>query len=283
MQNTNNIIYDLHCHSTASDGALPPSEVVKRASEKGVHHLSLTDHDTVKGLIEAQHAAEQYELSLIPGIELSVSWENKCLHIVGLGINPTHSELLSGIEEQQKIRSQRAKKIADKLEKRRIYGAYDAVTEAAGENMITRSHFASFLVKNDHARDLQDAFDKYLGQGKSAYVSTPWADLPSVISWINNSGGVAVIAHPLRYNLTTRWMNRMLTDFRDLGGQGIEVVTGRSNKDDINRTQLFAKQYDLYASTGSDFHAPDQWVELGHLADLPHECKPVWELFNTVA
>ncbi len=280
MQTINKIIYDLHCHSTASDGALSPTEVVKRAHEKGVHHLALTDHDTVNGIHEAQRAAQHTKINLIPGIELSASWENKCLHIIGLGIDPSHPVLLQGIESQQNIRCDRAKKIAFKLEKKRIFGAYDAVKASAMDGMITRSHFAQFLVKNQHARDLQNAFDKYLGHGKPAYVSTVWADLPHVIDWIKQSGGIAVIAHPLRYNLTNRWMNRMLTAFTELGGQGIEVVTGRSNNDDIRRTHQYTQQYDLFASMGSDFHAPDQWVELGHLADLPIGSQPVWQLFD---
>lgn len=281
MQNINNMeIYDLHCHSTASDGTLTPAEVVYRAHSQGVRHLALTDHDTVKGLAEAQQTARKLGIHLIPGIELSATWERKCLHIIGLGISAQHPQLLAGLGRQQDIRCKRAEKIAAKLAKQGIFGALDMIKSVAMGNMVTRSHFANFLVTHNHVNDLQEAFDKYLGQGKSAYVATAWAELNDVVSWINECGGIAVLAHPLRYKLTNRWLNRLLEEFKQVGGQGIEVVTGRSNVDDIQRTHFFAQKYQLYASSGSDFHCPDQWVELGRLAELPAGSKPVWDLFR---
>ncbi|WP_305910211.1 PHP domain-containing protein [Methylomarinum sp. Ch1-1] len=273
--------YDLHCHSTASDGALTPTELVKRAHQQGVTALSLTDHDTTNGLAEAQQTADDIGIRLIPGIELSSTWEHKCFHIVGLGIDPDEPSLLEGIEQQQIIRAERAKKIALKLEKKRIPGAYDAVREAAGDGMITRSHFASYLLEQHHVRSQQEAFDKYLGRGKPAYVSTVWAGLEETIAWIKSSGGVAVLAHPLRYKLTSNWMNRALTAFKQAGGQGIEVVTGRSSVDDIQRSHFFAQKFQLRASQGSDFHTPsNEWVELGRMAALPDGSRPIWELLN---
>ena len=273
-------IYDLHCHSTASDGSLTPTEVVQRAKLQGVTSLALTDHDTINGQKEAAEAALSNNINYIPGIELSTTWENKCFHIVGLNIDPNNIALVTGIEKLQQLRTERAKKIALKLEKRRIPNAYEAVVKAANGGMITRSHFADFLLSQHYVSTKQEAFDRYLGQGKTAFVSTIWADLSDAIDWINQSGGVAVVAHPLRYKLTASWLRRFLSSFKEMGGQGIEVVTGRSTPDEIRRTMQYANQNELLASIGSDFHTPDnKWVELGRLAPLPESIKPVWELF----
>jgi len=272
--------YDLHCHSTASDGALSPAEVVERAHQQGVTHLALTDHDTVNGLDEAAQAASRLNMCLIPGIELSATYANQCLHIVGLNIDPSHAILLQGLASQQNIREQRAKKIAEKLEKKGIYGAYQAVTLAAGDGEITRSHFADFLVAQGYVDSQQAAFDRYLSKGKPAFVATQWAALEEAIAWIRQAGGVAVLAHPLRYKLSIKWMNRALSAFKDAGGLAVEVVTGRTSVDDIRLSQQIAQRHQLLASVGSDFHSPDnQWVELGRLAPLPMGIQPVWSLF----
>lgn len=273
--------YDLHCHSSFSDGALTPSEVILRAKEQGVTTLALTDHDTVAGLAEAQQAAEQQALDFIPGIELSCLWSNKTFHVLGLNIDPSNAEILTGTQQLQEIRLERAKKIADKLAKNKIPDAFAAVQVAAGVGMITRPHFANFLLENNHVSSIQNAFDRYLGQGKSAFVNTQWVEMENAIHWINSAGGVAVVAHPMRYKLTASWMRRFLSAFKEMGGQGIEVITARSNPDEIRRTIHFAQQFELYGSVGSDFHTPkNQWVELGRLAPLPINIKPVWELFN---
>ncbi len=272
--------YDLHCHSTASDGSLSPTELVHRAHQHGVTALALTDHDTIAGLAEAQTCATATDVKLIPGIELSTLWQNQCFHIVGIGINPLHPPLVEATQNLQNTRIERAEKIADKLAKKRIPGAMEAVKNAAGEGMITRSHFADFLVSQHHVNTQQEAFDRYLAKGKPAYVATPWAELALAISWIIESGGVAILAHPLRYKLTSNAMRRLLDAFKNAGGQGIEVVTGRINKDEIIRAAALATRFELAGSAGSDFHCPDQWVELGRLAPLPTHLKPVWELLN---
>ena len=273
--------YDLHCHSTVSDGALSPTELVQRAHEQGVTSLALTDHDTVAGLSEAQAAAAEAGITLIPGIELSASWQNKCFHIVGLGIDPEFSPLRDATRSLQLMRTERAEKIAAKLEKKRIPGALEAVKKAAGNGMITRSHFADFLLSQFHVSSQQEAFDGYLGAGKAAFVSTTWTDMELAVNWITQSGGIAVLAHPLRYKLTASWMKRLLTAFKDAGGQGIEVVTGRYNSDEIKTVANYATLFDLAGSVGSDFHSPaNQWVELGRLAPLPPNIKPVWELWK---
>lgn len=273
--------YDLHCHSTASDGALSPTALVHRAHEQGVTALALTDHDTVAGLSEAQLAATTAGIRLIPGIELSTRWQNKCLHIVGLGINPDYPPLREATQNLQIMRIERAEKIAEKLEKKRIPGALEAVKKAAGDGMITRSHFADFLLSQFHVSTQQEAFDRYLGAGKAAFVSTTWTDMELAVNWITQSGGIAVIAHPLRYNLTASWMKRLLAAFKEAGGLGIEVVTGRYNSDEIKTVAGYATRFELAGSVGSDFHNPvNQWVELGRLAPLPEAIKPVWELLN---
>lgn len=273
--------YDLHSHSTASDGALSPAELLARAKGQGVTSIALTDHDTTAGLAEAMEAAEDIGIELIPGIELSTTWNKRCLHIVGLGINPEAESLHDGIRNLQDIRAERAKTISMKLEKKGIAGAYEAVTQAAGEGMITRSHFADFLLSQNHVDSGQDAFDRYLGDGKPAFVATVWAELPEAVQWITEAGGIAVLAHPLRYRMTASWMRRLLAEFREMGGAGLEVVTGRSSDEDIRQSCLYAQKFDLAASTGSDFHSPDnQWVELGRLAPLPGCLQPVWELLD---
>ncbi len=274
--------YDLHSHSTASDGALTPTQLVQRAKTNQVTALALTDHDTIGGLAEAQIAADAVGIQLISGIELSTTWKNKCFHIVGLGINTECSQLVSGISNLQQTRRERAKKIATKLEKKGVTGAYESVLSKVGKGMITRSHFADFLVAENHVSSHQKAFDTYLGKGKSAFVGTVWAELEDAINWIQQAGGVAVIAHPLRYKLTASWMRRLLSAFKEMGGAGIEVITGRSNKDEIQLSVNYAKKFDLAASVGSDFHNPaNKWVELGRLAPLPEDIQPIWELLNT--
>jgi predicted metal-dependent phosphoesterase TrpH len=274
-------LYDLHCHSNASDGTLSPTELVLRAHQQGVTSLALTDHDTTAGLAEAQLCATATGTKLITGIELSTNWQDKCFHVVGLGINPAYAPLAEATHSLQSTRLERAEKIALKLEKKRIPGAFDAVKNAAGEGMITRTHFADFLMSQNHVSTQQEAFDRYLAKGKAAYVATSWAELELAISWITGSGGVAVLAHPLRYKLTANWMKRLLSAFKDAGGQGIEVITSRMNADEIRVAADYATRFDLAGSIGSDFHnAANQRVELGRLAPLPKNIKPVWELLD---
>ncbi len=275
-------IYDLHCHSTASDGALSPTGLIERAHRQGVTALALTDHDTTAGLAEAQQCADANGVRLIPGIELSANWQDKCFHIVGLGINPLHPPLAEATRNLQNTRLERAEKIALKLENKRIPGSLEAVKKAAGDGMITRSHFADFLLSQNHVSTQQEAFDRYLGKGKPAYVSTSWAALELAVNWITESGGIAVLAHPLRYQLTASWVKRLLTAFRQAGGQGIEVVTGRNTAEEIRLAAHYASTFDLAGSVGSDFHSPaNQWVELGRLAPLPDKIRPVWELLES--
>lgn len=272
---------DFHCHSTCSDGALTPTNLIKRAAENGVTKLALTDHDTTAGLAEAAQAANNNGITLINGIELSTTWQGKSFHVVGLGIDPDYAPLREATQNLVKIRMERAEKIAARLQKKRIEGAFEWVLKAAGGGMITRTHFADFLVAQFHVGSQQEAFDRYLAKGKPAYAPTVWAEIEQAVEWICQAGGVAVLAHPLRYKLTANWMKKLLTAFKQAGGQAIEVVTGRSNADEIRILAAYAAKFDLAGSVGSDFHSPDNpWVELGRLAPLPVNVKPVWQLLT---
>lgn len=274
-------LYDLHCHSTASDGDFSPTELIKRAAKNAVTTLALTDHDTIDGLAEAKMCADELKITLINGIEISTQWEKQCLHIVGLNIEPQHESLQKIIHEAKIMRQQRAEKIAVKLEKKGISGAIDFVQKSPIDGMITRSHFAHFLVSQFHVSTLQEAFDRYLGDGKSAYVSTTWTPLETVIQAIRDAGGIPVVAHPLRYKLTTTRMKKMLTVFKNAGGLAMEIVTGRYNPDEMRILANYANQFELVGSVGSDFHSPEnQWIDLGRLAPLPNSVKPVWELWK---
>jgi hypothetical protein len=271
---------DLHSHSYFSDGTLSPEQLIIRAETLQVSHLALTDHDTVAGLIEAHSHSQASPLTLINGIELSTTWNNQCFHIVGLNIDPNDSTLQRGTLLLGQTRFERAEKIAYKLSKRGIPGAMDYVLKKAGQGMITRSHFAQYLLEENHVSSFQSAFDKYLGDGKSAFVSTSWVELETAVNWITDAGGQAIIAHPLQYKLTTNKLKRLLTAFKLAGGAGIEIVTGNNNPDDIRKASQFARTFDLYGSVGSDFHSDkNKWIELGRLAPLPHDIKPIWDLF----
>lgn len=272
--------YDLHSHSTASDGALTPQGLVQAALNQGLKNLALTDHDTTSGLEEARTAAEHTNLRLIPGIELSVTWQSRCIHILGLNIAAGHAPLQEGLARLQSMRTSRAMEMAKRLHKKGIENVYDAVKQLAGDGMITRTHFARHLVNRGHASSIQNAFDRFLGPGKPGFVSSQWAELEEAIRWITGAGGTAVIAHPLRYKLTGAWLRRLFDDFKRSGGMGIEVVCGNSSDNDIRDTAEKARRFDLFGSVGSDYHSPDQpWIQLGRLAPLPEGVRPIWSLW----
>jgi predicted metal-dependent phosphoesterase TrpH len=274
-------LYDLHCHSTASDGALSPTDLINRAVEHGVTTLALTDHDTTAGLFEAQNCANSVGINLINGIEISAQWEKLGIHIVGLNINPQTQALQKIISELHIMRIQRAEKISEKLAKKGIPNALESVQKVASNQMITRVHFANFLVSQAYVATVSEAFDRYLGDGKIAYVSTIWTPLENAVQAICDAGGIPVLAHPLRYKLTATRMRKLLNVFKNVGGLGMEVVTGRYNPDEMRVLANYATQFELAGSVGSDFHSPiNQWLELGRLAPLPEKVKPVWELWQ---
>lgn len=274
--------YDLHTHSTASDGTLKPTDLVDRAHRDGVQVLALTDHDNTAGLAEAESAARQYGMELIPGVELSVTWEGKLLHVLGLRIDPSHRPLCEGTERLRELRRKRAIKMGEQLAMHNVKGAFEGAQSLTSGGMVTRTHFARFLVNNGYAARVQDVFKAYLKPGKPGFVNVEWAKLDDAVGWIRGAGGYAVLAHPLRYRLTASWMRRALTAFKEAGGIGIEVVCGSSTPEDIRISAELARRHGLLGSMGSDFHSPDNnWVQLGRLSELPAGVEPVWSAWRT--
>jgi len=272
------LIYDLHTHTTASDGELSPKALVIKAKTSGVDVLAITDHDTTEGIADAVDEASNQNIKLLSGIELSVSWMEKNFHIVGLGIDPDNRKLQASLEKTEALREQRAIKIGKKLEKIGVTNAYFEAKELAGIHTLTRSHFARVLINQGFAEDSREVFKKYLVNNKPGFVKTSWLEMTSGIKLINDSGGEAILAHPMRYNITTRWLRRFLVAFKEAGGVGIEVVTGSSNADEITTTAAYARRFELSGSAGSDFHGFDNtWVKLGQLAAMPESVTPVWE------
>lgn len=268
---------DLHCHSTASDGSLSPRELLDHAREQGVDVLALTDHDTTAGLASASQAANEAGVRLVPGIEISVSWGGRTLHILGLNIDPDNAALNQGLIRLREFRHWRAKEIARKLDKAGIPGSYDAVCRMSGEQIISRTHFARFLVENGHAKDIKQVFKRYLVSGKPGHVAGKWASLAEAIDWIHGAGGRAVIAHPARYSLSATKLRVLFNEFKEMGGDGLEVACGSQSRRECQRMAQYARQYDLLASCGSDYHGPQHaWLALGRVAPLPTDCTPVW-------
>lgn len=277
-------VVDLHTHSLCSDGALSPADLVARAHAAGVQVLALTDHDSVAGVPEAAQAASELGMQLLPGLELSTLWKGFSIHIVGLGVDINHPGLVSGLARQADARGERARAIADRLEKARRPGAYEAALALAGNvpNRISRTHFAQWLVQTGAVTSMQGAFDKYLGNGKPADVPMPWVDLPTAVSLIRESGGTAVLAHPGRYPLTRTKLRTLIGLFVDAGGEAMEVATATEKPDMIRYLGQLSIQFGLEASQGSDFHGPHiPWIQLGRFPALPVECRPVWRRWIT--
>jgi len=269
--------YDLHCHSTASDGSLSATAVVERAVAHGVDVLALTDHDVLDGLEEAGIAARRCGIALVNGVEISVTWASRVIHIVGLGIDPRTPELIEGLQALRRQREWRAEEIGQRLAKAGIHGATAGARRLAGGRIVSRTHFAQFLVEQGVVSDFQSAFRRYLKQGRPAYVHCDWVALEEALAWITASGGQAVIAHPARYNLSRTRLQALVADFISAGGCALEVVTSSHNPAECRQMAQLASHYDLLSSAGSDFHTPDQgWAELGRVASLPAGCTPVW-------
>lgn len=269
---------DLHCHSNVSDGVLAPAEVVARAAANGVHALALTDHDDVSGIPAAQAAADAAGLTLIPGVEISVSWGGQTVHVVGLRIDPAHPELAAGLHDIRLGRIARAQRMAADLAQSGIHGAYEGAFDyAVNKQMVGRTHFARWLVAQGHASDMRGAFRRYLTRGNPGYVEHEWTSLENAVGWIRASGGMAVIAHPGRYAFNARELQLLLDAFRALGGEGIEVITGSHHPSEYGKFADLARAFSLKASRGADFHAPGEGIDIGRLPALPHYCQPVWQ------
>jgi len=270
---------DLHCHSTVSDGMLPPAEVVSRAAGNGCRWLALTDHDDLDGLEVASRTAARCGIGFVPGVEVSVSWRDVTVHLVGLGIDPGCATLQQGLERVRSGRAERAEQMADGLARAGIGGALQgAYRYASNPALISRAHFARYIVERGHARDTNAVFKRFLVKGKPGYVRHEWASLGDATAWIHAAGGLAVIAHPGRYRVNASGMQDLIREFRELGGDGIEVITSSHSSEDYQRFNGIARDAGLLASVGSDFHAPEEsWMDVGGVPDLPLLATPVWE------
>ncbi|MFP5429896.1 MAG: PHP domain-containing protein [Gammaproteobacteria bacterium] len=273
-------VVDLHTHSTCSDGALSPAELVHRAHAAGVKVLALTDHDSVSGVPEAAATASACGMTLLPGLELSTLWMKFSVHVVGLGVDIREPGLVAGLAKQAAARGERALAIADRLARAKRPGAYEAALALAGNDpdRISRTHFAQWLVETGAVSSMQGAFDRYLGNGKPADVPMPWMDLPSAVALIRAAGGVAVLAHPGRYPFTRTKLRTLIGLFKEAGGEALEVATATEKPDVVRYLGQLCTQFDLEASQGSDFHGPHiPWIQLGRFPVLPSECRPVWQ------
>lgn len=273
--------YDLHNHSTASDGTLSPTALVEMAARAGVKVFALTDHDSTEGVAEAERTADRLELTLIPGAEISVTWNKQTVHIVGLNLDVGCEPLQRGLKRLRDFRDERALEIGRRLEKSGISGAYEGARAHSNGRLISRTHFARYLVQIGAAPDERKVFKHFLVNGKPGHVPGQWASLEEAIEWIHAAGGQAVVAHPARYKMTRTKLRKLLKAFADLGGEGIEVVSGSHSRDDYFSMAQHARDFGLLASVGSDFHSPElPWIPLGRLPRLPAGCRPVWEQWD---
>ena len=269
---------DLHCHSTVSDGLLSPADLVAHAAKSGVKVLALTDHDDVSGLAAARQAATEHGIHFVNGVEISATWKKRTLHIVGLKFEAENVALKTALDKVRIGRDERAKEMAVGLAKAGIGGAYEGAKAIAKQSILTRSHFAQFLAKNGHAKDVKSVFKKFLVKGKPGFVDSQWMDLESAVGLIIGAGGQAVIAHPGRYDLGMVNMHLLMHEFRMLGGAAIEVVTGSHQPPQYQQFAAIAHRFSLKASLGSDYHGAGlSYMGMGQVPELPAGCVPVWD------
>ena len=271
---------DLHCHSVVSDGTLTPEDLAARAKANGVELWSLTDHDEIGGQERAIASAKALDMKYLTGVEISITFAGKTVHIVGLGFDHTNTDLVQGLRNTRGGRAERAKEMSEGLAKVGIHGAYEGALKYAGNHeLISRTHFARFLVETQVCRDTNEVFRKYLTEGKPGYVPHRWATLKDAVQWITQAGGMAIIAHPARYKFSPNEEFALFTEFKGHGGQGVEVVTGSHTAAEAVRYADMAREFGLAASRGSDFHSPaESRTDLGKLPRLPAQLTPVWEL-----
>ncbi|WP_127470911.1 PHP domain-containing protein [Thiomicrorhabdus aquaedulcis] len=274
---------DFHCHTTASDGALSPQQIIDLAVQYQVDTLAITDHDTTAGFSTAQTAAEQAGVKLISGVEASCDWQGHTIHIVGLNFDVAHAQLQHGLARTRELRWHRALQMITNLDARynfNVVNLREKIDVLVGDGVVGRGHFAQLLIEEGLVNNAQQAFDRYLKKGRIGYVASEWPPLNDVVQWIVAAGGVAVIAHPDTYKFTNNKLNKLITDFKQAGGQAIEVVNQSQFNANISRMAERAVRHGLYGSMGSDFHRPEHtWRGLGWLAAMPEQVKPVWELF----
>jgi hypothetical protein len=282
MSQTAPLNADLHCHSIVSDGTLSPEELAIRAHQNGVQLWSLTDHDVLGGQARARLAAKNLGMSYLAGVEISISWMNQTVHIVGLGLDDRNTILEEGLRATRDGRELRARQMAAQLEQVGIHNSYEGALHFAGNpDLIARTHFARFLVEQKLCKTMDEVFRNYLVPGKPGYVSHRWASLDEAVQWIRGAGGEAVIAHPGRYKLNALQMDELYARFKDSGGNGIEVVTGSHSPDQYTTYAKVAERYGFMASRGSDFHDPhESEIDLGKLPHLPDHLTPIWSAFH---
>lgn len=270
---------DLHCHSVVSDGTLTPEELAARAKANGVELWSLTDHDEIGGQHRAAAAARSQGMAYLTGTEISVTFAGNTVHIVGLGFDPDNAALAQGLAATRAGRGERAQEMAAQLAQVGIHGAYEGALKFVGNpELISRTHFARFLVETQVCRDTNEVFRKYLTEGKPGYVPHRWATLGDAVRWITEAGGLAVIAHPARYKFTANEEYALFSEFKAHGGAGVEVVTGSHTAAEYVTYAAMAEEFGLAASRGSDFHSPDEsHTDLGTLPYLPGHLTPIWE------
>ena len=273
---------DLHCHSVVSDGTLTPEQLALRAKSNGVELWALTDHDEVGGQARAAAAAHAQGLDYLTGVEISVTFAGETVHIVGLGFDATDSRIVNGLAQTRGGRGLRAQEMSHGLAKVGIKGAYEGALKYVGNpELISRTHFARFLVESGVCKDTYEVFRKYLTDNKPGFVPHRWASLGDAVDWIVQSGGVAVIAHPARYDFTANEEFALFTEFKLHGGQGVEVITGAHTSAEAIEYAGMAKEFGLAVSRGSDFHSPDESrIDLGALPFLPGDLTPIWTLLH---
>lgn len=280
------MIFDLHCHTTVSDGNLTPKELAARAVERGVDVLALTDHDTTDGiaLVQKEITDNQYDLKLISGVEISTCWENKDIHIVGLNFDVEHPAMVAYLENQSQIREARAVEIARRVEKtQQIENVYQGAKAIAGEGQIGRGHIARYMIEKGMVKDNATAFKKYLARGKPGYVPSPWPDMKSAIDVIHQAGGQAVLAHPMGYKLSGKWLRKLTIAFKAAGGDALEAAGCQLAPPHRQHLASLAQEYELLGSAGSDFHFPSSWIELGRNLYFAKGVTPVWSLWPEYA
>ncbi len=280
MKPQNILNADLHCHSLVSDGTLTPEALAERAKNNGVELWALTDHDEIGGQHRAAAAARAQGMAYLTGTEISVTFAGQTVHIVGLGFDPDDAALKQGLHNTRNGREQRAMEMSESLAKVGIHGAFEGALKFVGNpELISRTHFARFLVESGVCKETNEVFRKYLTEGKPGYVPHRWASLRDAVTWITQAQGIAVIAHPGRYNFSANEEYALFTEFKAHGGRGVEVVTGSHTRQEFVKYAETAKEFGLAASRGSDFHSPDEsHTDLGTLPFLPGDLTPVWEL-----